>query len=118
MTSSAIDETPVPVQDVRVTNKMLEVVLRDGRTLSVPLEWYPRLAHGSRTERQRWRLIGEARVRVLLSNGWRRDGDRVTRRSGRRAAHIALVANRSPRAVRLAAERRRVNPTSNDQAGS
>ena len=59
MTSSAIDETPVPVQDVRVTNKMLEVVLRDGRTLSVPLEWYPRLAHGSPTERQRWRLIGE-----------------------------------------------------------
>src|SRR5712671_6214146 len=59
MTSSAIDEMPVPVQDVRVTNKMLEVVLRDGRTLSVPLEWYPRLAHGSRTERQRWRLIDE-----------------------------------------------------------
>jgi hypothetical protein len=59
MTSSAIDETPVPVQDVRVTSKMLEVVLRDGRTLSVPLEWYPRLAHGSSTERQRWRLIGE-----------------------------------------------------------
>ena len=59
MTSSAIDERPVPVQDVRVTNKMLEVVLRDGRTLSVPLEWYPRLAHGSPAERQRWRLIGE-----------------------------------------------------------
>lgn len=59
MTSSAIDETPVPVQNVRVTNKMLEVVLRDGRTLSVPLEWSPRLAHGSPTERQRWRLIGE-----------------------------------------------------------
>src|SRR5258705_6023768 len=59
MTSSAIDETPVPIQDVCVTNKMLEVVLRDGRTLSVPLEWYPRLAHGSPAERQRWRLIGE-----------------------------------------------------------
>jgi hypothetical protein len=59
MSSSAIDETPVPVQDVRVTSKMLEVVLRDGRTLSVPLEWYPRLAHGSPAERQRWRLIGE-----------------------------------------------------------
>ena len=59
MTSSAVDETPVPVADVRVTSKMLEVVLRDGRTLSVPLEWYPRLAHGSPTERQRWRFIGE-----------------------------------------------------------
>lgn len=58
MTSSAIDETPVPVQDVRLTSKALEVVLRDGRTLSVPLQWYPRLAHGSPRERQRWRLIG------------------------------------------------------------
>ena len=38
---------------------MLEVVLRDGRTLSVLLEWYPRLAHGSPQERQRWRLIGD-----------------------------------------------------------
>ena len=59
MTSSAINETPIPVQDVRVTSKALEVVLRDGRTLSVPLEWYPRLAHGSPRERQRWRLIGD-----------------------------------------------------------
>lgn len=58
MTSSALEETPAPVQDVRVTSKVLEVVLRDGRTLSVPLEWYPRLAHGSPRERQRWRLIG------------------------------------------------------------
>ena len=41
-----------------MTSKALEVVLRDGRTLSVPLQWYPRLAHGSPSERQRWRLIG------------------------------------------------------------
>ncbi len=59
MTSSTIDETPVPAQDVRVTSKILEVVLLDGRTLSVPLEWYPRLVHGSPAEGQRWRLIGE-----------------------------------------------------------
>jgi hypothetical protein len=59
MTSSAIDEAPIPVQDVRVTSKALEVVLRDGRTLSVPLEWYPRLAHGTPRERQKWRLIGD-----------------------------------------------------------
>jgi hypothetical protein len=32
--------------------------MRDGRTLSVPMDWYPRLAHGSPRERQRWRLIG------------------------------------------------------------
>ena len=59
MTSSAIDEAPIPVQDVRVTSKALEVVLRDGRTLSVPLEWYPRLAHGTPRERRKWRLVGD-----------------------------------------------------------
>jgi hypothetical protein len=32
MTSLAIDETPVPVQDVRVTSKVLQLALRDGRT--------------------------------------------------------------------------------------
>jgi hypothetical protein len=58
MTSSTIDETLVPVENVRVTSKVLEVVLRDARTLSVPLDWYPRLAHGSPRERQHWRLIG------------------------------------------------------------
>jgi hypothetical protein len=36
----------------------LIVELRDGRTVSVPLEWYPRLAHGTPRERQQWELIG------------------------------------------------------------
>jgi hypothetical protein len=58
MTSSVIEETAV-VQNVRVTSKGLEVVLQDGRTLTVPVKWFPRLAHGSPRERQRWRLIGE-----------------------------------------------------------
>jgi len=35
------------------------VDLVDGRTISVPLAWYPRLAHGSSAERGRWRFIGE-----------------------------------------------------------
>jgi hypothetical protein len=34
------------------------VDLRDGRTITVPLEWYPRLAHASTAERANWRLIG------------------------------------------------------------
>jgi hypothetical protein len=36
----------------------LIVELQDGRTLSVPVEWYPRLAHGTVRERQQWELIG------------------------------------------------------------
>src|SRR5688572_3854953 len=59
MTSSVIEETPIPVQEVRVTSKALEVVLREGRILSVTVEWNPHLAHGSPRERQLWRLIGD-----------------------------------------------------------
>jgi uncharacterized protein DUF2442 len=36
----------------------LTVDLSDGRTVTVPLAWYPRLAHGTPTERNNWRLIG------------------------------------------------------------
>jgi hypothetical protein len=34
------------------------VDLVDGRTVAVPVAWYPRLAHGSASERANWRLIG------------------------------------------------------------
>lgn len=50
-------EAPALATGVRVTSRTLEVVLEDGRVLSVPLEWYPRLASGSARERQHWRLI-------------------------------------------------------------
>lgn len=43
---------------VRVTDRALTVELQDGRTLSVPLHWYPRLAEGSPRERRNWRIIG------------------------------------------------------------
>jgi len=55
----SIDEAFVPAaQDVRVTHETLRVHLTDGRTISVPLAWYPRLVHGTRNERNDWRLIG------------------------------------------------------------
>lgn len=43
---------------VLLTEDSLTVDLSDGRTLSVPLAWYPRLLHASPQERQHWRLIG------------------------------------------------------------
>jgi len=43
---------------VTVTEDTLVVDLVDGRTVSVPLSWYPRLAHGTPAERAHWRLIG------------------------------------------------------------
>ncbi|MCG3162758.1 MAG: hypothetical protein JMDDDDMK_04088 [Acidobacteria bacterium] len=49
----------VKAQSVIVTDELLTVELADGRTLSVPLSWYPRLWHGRLEERQNWRLIGQ-----------------------------------------------------------
>src|SRR5437867_10580578 len=58
MRSSAVEARPVLAQHVRVTSDALVVDLNDGRTLTVPLAWYPRLAHGTPAERSKWRLIG------------------------------------------------------------
>ena len=44
--------------DVKVTNSELAVDLDDGRTIIVPLGWYPRLRHGTAKERRNWRLLG------------------------------------------------------------
>ena len=43
---------------IQITDDTLSVELADGRTISVPLAWYPRLAHGTARERGNWRLIG------------------------------------------------------------
>jgi hypothetical protein len=45
-------------QHVIVTDDTLVVDLVDGRSVSVPISWYPRLAHGTPDERSNWRLIG------------------------------------------------------------
>ncbi len=46
------------VVGLEVTNDILIVELNDGRAISVPLAWYPRLLHATPKERGRWRLIG------------------------------------------------------------
>jgi hypothetical protein len=59
MRISTVDvEVPV-AENVTVTEDTLSVDLSDGRTISVPLAWFPRLMHGTRKERGRWRLIGK-----------------------------------------------------------
>lgn len=42
------------VADVRVTDERLEVSLRDGRTVTTPLAWFPRLAAASPEARRVW----------------------------------------------------------------
>ena len=59
MTTLAIELRMVSAQNVQVTDDALIVDLSDGRTVSVPLAWFPRLLHGTPKERKNWRLIGE-----------------------------------------------------------
>jgi Protein of unknown function (DUF2442) len=44
--------------DVTVTDDRLVVTLADGRELSAPLTWFPRLLDASNDQRRNWRLIG------------------------------------------------------------
>jgi hypothetical protein len=46
---------------VLIDEDTLTVELDDGRTVSVPVAWYPRLLHASKNERSNWRLIGKGR---------------------------------------------------------
>ena len=57
MTSSAVDVAPRATA-VECTDDELIVALSDGRTLSVPLAWFPRLLSATAAERADWRLIG------------------------------------------------------------
>ena len=59
MTTSIVATETATAQNVRVTNRALVVELRDGRVVSVPLAWYPRLLHGTAEERNNWRLVGQ-----------------------------------------------------------
>jgi hypothetical protein len=58
MTISAIEIGSIKAQHVTVSEDALTADLSDGRTISVPLAWYPRLLHGTFEERRNWRLIG------------------------------------------------------------
>jgi len=43
---------------VGVSYDAITVELTDGRSISVPLAWFPRLLHGTPKERRNWRLVG------------------------------------------------------------
>lgn len=58
MSTSAGMANPL-ARDFRVTADELLVSLKDGRTILVPLAWFPRLLHGTAAERQNWELLGD-----------------------------------------------------------
>ncbi|MBW2428097.1 MAG: DUF2442 domain-containing protein [Deltaproteobacteria bacterium] len=45
--------------DVSLTDDTLSVDLSDGRSISVPIAWFPRLLHSTEQERNNWRFIGK-----------------------------------------------------------
>jgi hypothetical protein len=58
MSTSGVEIRDVSAKGVNVSEDALTVDLADGRTISVPIGWFPRLAHGTNEERSHWRLIG------------------------------------------------------------
>ena len=58
MSISELEIVVPSAENVTVTRDTLRVNLSDGRTISVPLSWYPRLLQASVEERKRWRMIG------------------------------------------------------------
>jgi hypothetical protein len=49
-------------RDVRFTQDAICVVLADGREVSAPLQWFPRLLHAKPKQRARWELLGDGLI--------------------------------------------------------
>lgn len=109
MTASTIESKAPVVVGIVATETTLTAKLADGRAISVPLDWYPRLAHGTPKERNniilyeggyiRWPDLDEdIRVESLLAG----------RRSRESEASFArwLAAKRAGRGLTLAELRR------------
>src|SRR3954451_19249877 len=58
MSTSTLEVQAARARHVALSEDTLAVDLVDGRTVSVPIVWYPRLLHGASEERDHWRLIG------------------------------------------------------------
>jgi hypothetical protein len=58
MTTSPIELQAARAMQVSISDDAISVDLTDGRSISVPIAWFPRLLHGRPQERQNWRLIG------------------------------------------------------------
>ena len=57
--STLVTERDIFAESLRFSEDSLTVWLDDGRTLSVPLAWYPRLLSGTKAEREDYELIGD-----------------------------------------------------------
>jgi len=58
MSTLVLEREPAAVK-INVTPESLIVDLEDGRTLIIPLAWYPRLLHVSEAERKNWQILAD-----------------------------------------------------------
>jgi len=58
MTTLVLEADPAAV-DIEMTLDSFTVNLTDGRSLSIPLAWYPRLSHATVDEKNNWLLLGD-----------------------------------------------------------
>ena len=90
---------------VSVSDETLRVELSDGRTISLPLPWYPKLVHATQDERNNWELIGNGQgIRWPdLDEDLSVEGFIAGRRSGesQRSFKRWLEAKRAGRSVAL-----------------
>lgn len=59
MLTSTIEFTVPTAENVTITYDALTVDLSDGRSITVPLAWYPRLINATKAELDNWRLVGK-----------------------------------------------------------
>jgi hypothetical protein len=96
-------EKQVAITYVTADDQLLTVTLSDGRRLSMPLDWYPRLKHGTPAERNNWRTIGrgEGVHWPELDEDLSLDGFLAGRRSNEKSASIRRwVSTRKPQAAK------------------
>jgi hypothetical protein len=65
MSIATIDIQP-RVKNVELTDGKLSVTIEDGRTVIVPLDWYPRLAHATEAELRGWRVFEDVGGRDII----------------------------------------------------
>jgi hypothetical protein len=92
-------EKQIAITYVSADDRMLVVTLSDDRRLSLPLDWYPRLKHGTPAERNNWRIIGrgEGLNWPDLDEDLSLDGFLAGRRSAEKASSVRRwLATRKP----------------------
>ena len=91
--------------DVSCSNDALTVVLDDGRTVSVPLVWFPRLLNATGKQRKHWEFIGGG-----VGIHWEEIDEDISIASLLNPEKFMPLANQAMQPRRSAAKQRRVPP--------